>query len=279
MTATMHTMADAAARCAAAASLPADQAACDAAIAAIETGLVEAGVIEGPKVSTAYMAIQCTASTGEVGSYLHSGSDPATGDLVSPVFADTLDAWAWADANGWTRGEQRSAHPCGVFYRLADFTAWNMYAAARDALAKGEADDDSIEHIDACNMLFASLSYALPAVINSEFFDRNWQATQNERVHAAIVEIVAHSFSHGIKANLTADEFAAMQLANAVETSPLVCHSHDYIDSNMTMLETFTDFGITAPTDCADGSPEYVAACALWNDAWNVAKARHFATV
>jgi len=46
--------------------------------------------IPGPPI-TAHFAQQCTASTGELGSYLYVGDHPRTGDLISPVFPDTVD--------------------------------------------------------------------------------------------------------------------------------------------------------------------------------------------
>jgi len=49
----------------------------------------------------AYFAQQCTASTGELGSYLYVGDHHRTGDLISPVFPDTMDLFRWAADNGW----------------------------------------------------------------------------------------------------------------------------------------------------------------------------------
>ena len=49
-------------------------------------------------------AIQCTAPTGEVGTFLfrrNVGRPIHQGELVSPVFASLADLAPWATANGW----------------------------------------------------------------------------------------------------------------------------------------------------------------------------------
>lgn len=47
------------------------------------------------------MAQQCTAPTGETGSYLFIEASNIPAKLISPVFADTADLFAWIKANDW----------------------------------------------------------------------------------------------------------------------------------------------------------------------------------
>lgn len=50
-----------------------------------------------------------------------------------------------------------------------------------------------------------------------------------------------------------------------------ICHSHDYCDANMAMLEAMQSFGF----DC-DEIIHDEQKTALWNEAWNIAKAARF---
>lgn len=65
-------------------------------------------------MQTAYLAIQCRASTGQVGTFLYTGDKPASNPPVSPV-TDTVATFLWARANGWTQTAYDPAHPCGVY--------------------------------------------------------------------------------------------------------------------------------------------------------------------
>ena len=71
----------------------------------------------------AYLAIQCTFP-GETrrGTFLYAGAtsyrDPAA-RLVSPMRADCLAFYAWANDNGWRPLPFDPAHPCGVFAKTS----------------------------------------------------------------------------------------------------------------------------------------------------------------
>jgi hypothetical protein len=60
-------------------------------------------------------------------------------------------------------------------------------------------------------------------------------APQEITLRASALEL-AQAFSRELRAELTADEIAQVIALNATETSPDVCHSHDFCDANMTML-------------------------------------------
>ena len=47
------------------------------------------------------MAQQCTAPTGETGSYLFKQASNVPARLVSPVFSDTADLYRWIKENGY----------------------------------------------------------------------------------------------------------------------------------------------------------------------------------
>jgi hypothetical protein len=60
----------------------------------------------------AYLAIQCTAATGERGTFLYHGNMVA----VSPVFpAGCIPCFEWCKANGWTQAPYDPSHPVGVY--------------------------------------------------------------------------------------------------------------------------------------------------------------------
>lgn len=55
---------------------------------------------------------------------------------------------------------------------------------------------------------------------------------------------------------------------NKSEADPAICHSHDFCDANMVMLEAHQNLGIDPGQSRADVK--------LWNDAWNLAVERGF---
>lgn len=60
-------------------------------------------------------------------------------------------------------------------------------------------------------------------------------------------------------------------LRNRAQHSPSVCHTHDFCDANMAMVEAFEFFGLDTPED------QYGATSfKLWNDAWDLAKRAEF---
>ena len=77
--------------------------------------------------------------------------------------------------------------------------------------------------------------------------------------------ILAEKFVELLRAALTPSEFAEMADANANETNPDICHSHDYCDANQIMLDALQSLGI-----------EYDADSALHSDAWTYAREELF---
>lgn len=67
---------------------------------------------------------------------------------------------------------------------------------------------------------------------------------------------LAEKFTELLRATLTESEFAEMADANANESDPAVCHTHDYCDANQIMLDALAALGI-----------EYNDESTLWSDA------------
>lgn len=84
-------------------------------------------------------------------------------------------------------------------------------------------------------------------------------------------ELLAAKFSAILRDWLTAEQMEQVIQRNAAETHPGICHSHDFCDANMAMLEAAELFGL----DC-DSCIHDEAANRLWNAAWNLAKAKAF---
>jgi hypothetical protein len=82
--------------------------------------------------------------------------------------------------------------------------------------------------------------------------------------------ILAREFSRVLRATLDAHEVAEVIARNRIETSPSVCHSHDFCDANMVMLAAFEAHGL----DATDGDTNI----ALWNAAWDLAVKNEFST-
>lgn len=71
----------------------------------------------------AHLAIQCVAVNGATGSFLFDPTDgkgPKDAPLLSPVFADSVDLYAFARSRGWTGG--RIEADGAVVYRRDDET-------------------------------------------------------------------------------------------------------------------------------------------------------------
>lgn len=74
-------------------------------------------------------------------------------------------------------------------------------------------------------------------------------------------------FTQYLRREIGPQRFTEVVRRNAVEQSPSVCHSHDFIDANEVMAEAFRAV-IGREIDLQSD-----ADCALWSDAWAVAKA------
>lgn len=69
--------------------------------------------------------------------------------------------------------------------------------------------------------------------------------------------LLAEKFTELLRAALSPAEFAEMADANANETGPSICHSHDYCDANQIMLDAITALDIVNNYSHT-----------LWSDAW-----------
>ncbi len=76
---------------------------------------------------------------------------------------------------------------------------------------------------------------------------------------------LAAAFSVGLREELSPWQFEEALRLNGVEADPQVCHSHDFCDANMVMLEALEALGGTF-----SASDEQQAA--LISEAWNIAK-------
>lgn len=82
---------------------------------------------------------------------------------------------------------------------------------------------------------------------------------------------LAYAFARALRAELTEDQMAEAIALNAGEANPSICHSHDFCDANIVMAEAFRavvgrDIDLQSDADCA-----------LWGEAWDLAKRGKFA--
>lgn len=82
---------------------------------------------------------------------------------------------------------------------------------------------------------------------------------------------LSHEFSRVLREWLTDDEMAQVIERNAEVDDPRVCASHDFCDANMAMYEAFERV-MGHPIDTRKK-----ADVAMWDKAWNMAKASDFA--
>ncbi len=86
-------------------------------------------------------------------------------------------------------------------------------------------------------------------------------------------ERVAAVFAYKVASQLDDEEMAEVVRRNADETDPTICHSHDFCDANMPMLESFQEMGLRTPLDAIADPSLGEGPNGLWNEAWAVAKA------
>ena len=90
----------------------------------------------------------------------------------------------------------------------------------------------------------------------------------------------AAEFSRVLCIWLPSDQIAEAVRLNAAESPDFgICHSHDHCDANMAMYEAMTNLGIAPYIDYEDGTAERDNHLALWNAAWDIAKAAGFSPV
>lgn len=88
-----------------------------------------------------------------------------------------------------------------------------------------------------------------------------------------LVEGVAQCFCEQLLKDLGPETLATIVQLNLEEgVDSLVCHSHDFIDANMTMADAFVAAGVCATAD--DAAEE--ACQPLWNAAWRHAKLMNY---
>lgn len=83
----------------------------------------------------------------------------------------------------------------------------------------------------------------------------------------ALATVIARAFAEILREWLSAEEMAEVLVRNAAETNPNICHSHDFCDPNMAMLEAFM-----SATEFDDPPADNV----LWVAAWDLARAAGF---
>lgn len=76
-------------------------------------------------------------------------------------------------------------------------------------------------------------------------------------------EKIAREFSKVLREWLTAEQMAQVISRNAKETNPSICHSHDFCDANMAMMEAYEK--VTGEE--IDNLTEEQSA--LWGKAWD----------
>ncbi len=86
---------------------------------------------------------------------------------------------------------------------------------------------------------------------------------------------LAKEFSRLIRRDLTATQLMEANARNANNADKSICHTHDFIDANMTMAEAFKNIIGHSPEvhqESASSREDVV----LWNGAWDIANAENF---
>lgn len=81
-----------------------------------------------------------------------------------------------------------------------------------------------------------------------------------------VVEAVARAFLRGMHDTVGESDLREIDLRNAAETHPGICHTHDFCDANVVMAEAMQEVTgvVVDPTD--EGQ------LTLFNDSWNLAR-------
>lgn len=85
------------------------------------------------------------------------------------------------------------------------------------------------------------------------------------------IETLALEFSQRLRTHLTEEQMVEIVRRNLAETSPGICHSHDFCDANMFLYDVFMKYGMN-PVE--EGGMDRWGD--LWDDAWNMAKGAGF---
>lgn len=86
---------------------------------------------------------------------------------------------------------------------------------------------------------------------------------------------VAREFCDVMRAHL-GDNIAEVLRLNAEEPDSTLCHSHDFIDANMTMLDALVAAGYTERQVMDSIHADDDTITRIWNLAWDIAKAHDF---
>jgi hypothetical protein len=78
------------------------------------------------------------------------------------------------------------------------------------------------------------------------------------------IDTTARVFVALLRYQLTEEQFNEMCRRNAAETNEGICHSHDFCDANMVMLDAFHAV-------CPDVDSASDFGVIIWNDAWAAA--------
>lgn len=81
---------------------------------------------------------------------------------------------------------------------------------------------------------------------------------------------IAMEFSQLLHHELGNDIMSDIVCRNVLERNEVVCHTHDFIDANETMIEAFVNVGMDVP------DPQNDDTCLLWDMAWDMAKKAKF---
>ena len=81
------------------------------------------------------------------------------------------------------------------------------------------------------------------------------------------VKLLSDAFVARLKCGLDATDFRKMKELNKNETDQRICHSHDFIDANIVMLNAFEECFPQTRFDFEDESH-----LAVVNSAWRLAK-------
>ena len=94
-------------------------------------------------------------------------------------------------------------------------------------------------------------------------------------------EKLAEEFARIIREWLTAEEMIEVNRLNDAEPENSgICHSHDFCDANMALVEALDNLGIEnsidLPNDTFDERVAYIYAMKFESAAWDLAKSNHF---
>ena len=85
------------------------------------------------------------------------------------------------------------------------------------------------------------------------------------------IETLTLEFSQRLRNYLIEEQMVDVVRRNLAETSPGICHSHDFCDANMFLYDVFMKYGMN-PVE--EGGMDRWGD--LWDRAWNTAKGAGF---